>query len=122
MVRANALSRTNRIRKKLDFKKISENGRRCVLNRIVVLYQPNESESSRLGISVSREVGGSVLRSRCKRLIREFFRKNKNFFRGLDLHVIVRPKRGKKGVEQDILEAELLEGLEQSRVRVGKAT
>jgi ribonuclease P protein component len=47
----------------------------------------------RLGLSVSRKVGGAVLRNRWKRLIREAFRTSRpRLPEGLDLVVIPRKK------------------------------
>ena len=47
---------------------------------------------NRVGISVSRKVGNSVVRHHLCRLVRESYRLNENKFRrGLDLVVIVRP-------------------------------
>ena len=49
-------------------------------------------EKNRVGISVSKKVGNSVVRHHLCRLVRESYRLNENKFdRGLDLVVIVRP-------------------------------
>ena len=51
----------------------------------------NNIGSNRLGISVSKKVGNSVVRHRITRLIRESFRLNENMFNsGLDIVVIAR--------------------------------
>jgi ribonuclease P protein component len=45
----------------------------------------------RLGVTVSKKVGNAVIRNRCKRIIREIFRKNKDKFPlGADVVVVVR--------------------------------
>ncbi len=46
-------------------------GRTVVSKNIVLYYCPNGSESNRIGFSVSKKVGGSVIRNRIKRLFRE---------------------------------------------------
>ncbi|MFA4875596.1 MAG: ribonuclease P protein component [bacterium] len=46
------------------------------------------AEKQRLGIAVSRRVGGAVERNRIKRVIREFFRLHKEFFPAGDCVVI----------------------------------
>ena len=51
----------------------------------------NETEENRLGISVSKKVGNSVVRHRITRLIRESYRLNiDKFGKGYDLVVIAR--------------------------------
>ena len=51
----------------------------------------NNSERNRLGISVSKKVGNSIIRHRITRLIRESYRLQENIFNsGLDIVVIAR--------------------------------
>lgn len=51
----------------------------------------NDSEFNRLGISVSKKVGNSVVRHRVVRLVREIYRLNEERFNsGLDLVVVAR--------------------------------
>lgn len=73
------------------------NEKRSYANKYLVMYIRNNSLSSnRLGISVSKKVGNSVVRHRITRLIRESFRLNENMFNsGLDIVVIART--GAKG-------------------------
>ena len=59
------------------------------------IYQ-NQSERNRLGISVSKKVGNSVVRHRLTRLIRESYRLQEDKFQnGLDIVIIARA--GAKG-------------------------
>jgi ribonuclease P protein component len=52
----------------------------------------NQYNKNRLGISVSKKVGNSVVRHRVTRLIRESYRKNEELFPcGYDFIVIARP-------------------------------
>jgi ribonuclease P protein component len=51
----------------------------------------NGTERNRVGISVSKKVGNSIVRHRLTRLIRESYRLNEyRFVKGLDIVVIVR--------------------------------
>lgn len=61
-------------------------------NRLLVMYiRENGTESNRLGISVSKKVGNSVVRHHLTRLVRESYRLNETQFRpGLDIVVVAR--------------------------------
>ena len=62
-------------------------------NRYLVLYRlENGLSKNRIGISVSKKVGNSVVRHHMCRLIRESYRLNEKSIKpGYDLVVVVRP-------------------------------
>jgi len=93
------------LKKNKDFQIVYQKGK-SFANRYLVMYVlPNQYNKNRLGISVSKKVGNSVVRHRVTRLIRESYRLNeKKFSPGLDIVVIARPSaKGKK--YQEIEEA-----------------
>ena len=53
----------------------------------------NQNRFHRLGIVVSKEVGSATYRNRIKRLLREFFRLNKNQIKG-SYDFVIRVKKG----------------------------
>lgn len=56
-----------------------------------MLAAPAESGRSRIGITVSRKVGGAIQRNRIKRLAREAFRVNRHLLaKPLDISLIAR--------------------------------
>lgn len=61
-------------------------------DKFCVMYVlDNDTDSNRLGISVSKKVGNSVVRHRMCRLIREAYRLHENVFNsGLDIVVVAR--------------------------------
>jgi len=72
---------------------------RCsVADALVIVYgRRSDLPYPRLGVSVSRRVGGAVVRNRWKRVLREVFRRGRSDLPpGLDLVVIAR-----RGAEPD---------------------
>jgi ribonuclease P protein component, eubacterial len=61
-------------------------------NKYLVMYiLENDREYSRIGISVSKKVGNSVVRHRITRLIRESYRLNKDKIKnGYDIVIVAR--------------------------------
>ena len=62
-------------------------------NKYLVMYiKENGTESNRIGISVSKKVGNSIVRHRVTRLVRESYRlQEKVFNSGLDIVIVARP-------------------------------
>lgn len=79
------------LKKNKDFGLVYKKGK-SYANRYLVMYVlENATNKNRLGISVSKKVGNSVVRHRITRLVRESYRLNeKSFSNGLDIVVIAR--------------------------------
>ena len=80
------------LKKNRDFRTVYREGR-SYANRLLVMYTlKNDSDRNRLGISVSKKVGNSVVRHRVTRLIREAYRLNRaNIDVGYDIVIVARP-------------------------------
>ena len=86
----------NSIKKNEDYQKVYHSGKSFANKYLVMYAKKNELETGRLGISVSKKVGNSVVRHRIARLIRESYRLNESkFHSGWDIVVIAR--QGAKG-------------------------
>ena len=92
------MQRSESLKKNQDFQKVYRNGtskgnRYLVMYVLKNQYMKNDLEYNRLGISVSKKVGNSVVRHRLTRLIRESYRLNEaEFENSLDIVVVARPQ------------------------------
>lgn len=81
------------IRSNNEFKNVYRVGKSFANKYLVMYVLKNELNRNRIGITVSKKVGNSVVRHRVTRLIRESFRLNANRFQdkdGIDIVVIAR--------------------------------
>ena len=80
------------LKKNGDFQKVYQAGRAIALRTLVMYVLARGKDTpSRIGISVSKKVGNSVIRHRVKRLVKEAYRLHEDMFcSGLDIAVIAR--------------------------------
>ena len=82
---------TESLEKNRQFQFVYDYGRSYANKYLVMFVMDNNTETSRLGISVSKKVGNSVIRHRVKRLIKESYRLQEEMFNsGLDIVIIAR--------------------------------
>ena len=82
---------TDRLRKRFEFGRVRDQGRRVHTRSFVVVLRRNEGEGQRLGLTVSQKVGSAVRRNRVKRLVREVFRLHRELFpASVDIVVIAK--------------------------------
>ena len=87
--------------KNKDFQIVYKNGKSYANKYLVMYLLNNNKEENRLGISVSKKVGNSVVRHRVTRLIREAYRLNKEkFLNGYDIGVIARANANGKTYQE----------------------
>ena len=79
------------LKKNSDFKNVYTHGKSYANKYLVMYVLENNIGRNRIGISVSKKVGNSVVRHRVTRLIRESYRLHENIFNsGLDIVIVAR--------------------------------
>lgn len=95
------------LKKNHQFQFVYKNGKSYANKYLVMYIKENGLGKNRLGISVSKKVGNSVVRHRVTRLVRESYRLHENIFNsGLDMVIVARPGVASKGyfdVEEALL-------------------
>ena len=86
---------------------------------VFVLRRDRAGVSSRIGITASRRVGGAVVRARCRRRIRELFRRNPGELPLEPIDVVVNARHGCAQVAWEKLELDYLRSIREVRKRLG---
>lgn len=85
------MKNTTSLKKNYEFRIVYKRGKSIANRQLVMYIFPNKKEINHLGISVSKKVGNSVVRSRITRLIRESYRLNEDLIEtGYDIVFIAR--------------------------------
>jgi ribonuclease P protein component len=104
-----SFGKEEKILRKKEFSAAYDRGKRLSSANFIVFLNPNQQGKLRLGITVSKRVGKAVQRNRIKRLLREFFRVNKERLpQAQDIVIVARKDTSAKKLEEVSRE---LEGL-----------
>ncbi|MFH1138712.1 MAG: ribonuclease P protein component [Pseudomonadota bacterium] len=98
--------KAERLLKRSEFLAVSRQSRGRIQTRhFLILFRPNGTTRTRLGVTVTKKIGKAVTRNRIKRHVREFFRLNKHLASpGYDMVVIARFGAGELNQEAVRLE------------------
>lgn len=103
------------LKKNRQFQFVYKNGRSRANKYLVMYVKENGLGMNRIGISVSKKVGNSVVRHRITRLVRESYRLHENVFNsGLDMVVVARVSAADVGyyeIESALLHLAKLHGV-----------
>lgn len=90
--------RTARLRASEEFGRVHAAGRAIRTRHLVFLVAPGITSGARFGLTVSRKVGGAVVRNRVKRWLREAIRHRRSqIANAVDVVVVARPGAGGLG-------------------------
>ena len=89
------------LKKNHQFQNVYKNGKSYANKYLIMYVLENGTNSNRLGISVSRKVGNSIVRHRVTRLVRESYRLHEDMFNsGLDIVVVARNNASSVGYNE----------------------
>jgi ribonuclease P protein component len=88
-----SLTKADRILKRSEFIVLSKSGRKVQNAYFIACFAPGQQPHCRLGITVTKKVGKAVERNRIKRMVREFFRLNRQRLSGnWDINIIAKTR------------------------------
>jgi len=99
--------RSFRIVRSSDYRIIYGEGRKVESHKLVLFVRNNQLGHPRLGITVSRKVGGAVVRNRIKRLFREIFRRSREYIPD-SFDLVVNARQSCAGADYGLLREEFL--------------
>ena len=89
------------LKKNHQFQFVYKNGKSYANKYLVMYVKENGLGKNRIGISVSKKVGNSVVRHRVTRLVRESYRLHESIFNsGLDIVIVARPSAATVGFNE----------------------
>lgn len=81
------------LKKNYQFRFVYKSGKSYANKYFVMYIKENGTDRNRIGISVSKKIGNSVVRHRVTRLVREVYRLQEAVFNsGLDIVIVAREK------------------------------
>lgn len=83
--------RRERLTRQREFEDVYQHGKKAVGREFVCYVVRREGQGRKLGVAVSRKVGGAVVRNRIKRYVREAYRsRRKHMVEGFSMVVVAR--------------------------------
>jgi ribonuclease P protein component len=89
--RPETFPKADRIRRRVDFKRVQSLGERVHAPHYVVMVLARTDSRRRVGMTITKRVGHAVDRNRVKRVLREVFRRHRELFpEGADVVIIAK--------------------------------
>ena len=105
-----------KLKKNYEFKKVYNEGRYYVEKYVVMYIIMNNSASNRVGFSVSKKVGNSVVRNRVKRLMKEVYRQFADITK-LGYDMVFTARVGSGSADYRIIEKNMISILNKAKLK-----
>lgn len=86
------MDKKNRLRNNEEFEKVYRRGKNYWNRNLIIYVMKNDLNYSRIGFSVTKKIGNSVVRNRTKRRMKEICRQNFGNIKG-GYDIIIIPKK-----------------------------
>jgi len=110
-----------RLKQRVDFQRVYRHGVRVTGRHVVLFLMLMDGQTGRFGVTASRRVGGAVVRSRCKRRLRELYRLHRHVLEGRELDIVANARGGCASAPWDRLEHDFLHCLRRGLDSVARA-
>jgi len=88
-----SFKKEDRILKRAEFLELTRSGRKLQNDCFIAFFKSGRFDSPRLGITVTRKVAKAAQRNRIKRLVREYFRLNRQHLnQNWDINIVAKKK------------------------------
>ena len=98
---------TEGLKKNHEFQEVYRTGVSHANKYLVMYVSENNQERNRLGISVSKKVGNSVVRHRVKRLVKESYRLHEDIFNS-GLNIVITARAAAASISYSKMESAVL--------------
>ena len=102
--------RSYRLTTRAQFREVYARGHRARSDSFTLFGLPNGLDRSRLGVTVTRKIGGAVKRNRAKRRLRELFRRNREEL-SPRMDIVINAHPAMVGSDYAGLELEFIQGM-----------
>jgi ribonuclease P protein component len=92
-IESEAFRKIDRLLARSSFRRVYERGRKIHTRYFTAFVLDSNSDRIRLGLTATRRVGKAVDRNRCRRVLREAFRRHRNEAGGTALDIVINVKR-----------------------------
>ena len=109
------MNKKHRLRKNDDFKKVYKKGKNYWNRNLILYIMKNGLDYTRIGFSVTKKIGNSVVRNKIRRRMKEICRQNlNNIGKGYDIIFI--PKKNVVDITYRDLKSAMLHILKKSNI------